>query len=80
MDSIAKDVPSDDSALTGNPKRAGYVPAIGPKLKKLLHVVFALLALLGANSLYLGVITFLEWQRGETYQNQFYLVMFLGHV
>ena len=57
-----------------------YVPAIGPKLKKLLYVLFGMLSLLGANSLYLATITFLEWQRGESYQNQFYMAMFLGHV
>ncbi len=61
------------------PKK-GYTPPIGKRLKKLLFVVFALLSLLGANSLYLATITFLEWQRGETYQNQFYMAMFLGHV
>lgn len=62
------------------PSKRKYVPAIGPKLKKLLYVLFALLALLGANSLYLATITFLEWQRGETYQNYFYMSMFLGHI
>jgi hypothetical protein len=62
------------------PKKRAYVPAIGPKLKKLLYVLFALLALLGANSLYLATITFLEWESGETYQNHFYMSMFLGHL
>lgn len=57
-----------------------YTPPIGKRLKRLLFVVFVLLSLLCANSLYLATITFLEWQRGETYQNQFYMVMFLGHV
>jgi len=57
-----------------------YTPPIGKRLKRLLFVVFALLSLLGANSLYLATITFLEWQRGETYQNQFYMAMFLVHV
>lgn len=57
-----------------------YVPAIGPQLKKLLYALFAILSLLGANSLYLATITFLEWERGESYQNQFYMFMFLAHV
>lgn len=61
------------------PKRV-YVPAIGPRLKKLLFVVFALLAVLGANSLYLASVTFMEWSSGHSYQNQFYLLMFLGHI
>src|SRR5260221_9603974 len=57
-----------------------YVPAVGPRLKRLLLVVFALVALLGANSAYLAGITALEWLRGETYQNFFYQCMFLGHL
>lgn len=64
---------------TARPKRV-YVPAIGPRLKKLLFVVFALLAVLGANSLYLASVTFMEWSSGHSYQNQFYLLMFLGHI
>jgi tetratricopeptide (TPR) repeat protein len=63
------------------PRPKGYVPAVGPRLKKLLLFVFALVALLGANSLYLVSITFLEWLRqGLTYQNYFYQVMFLVHL
>src|SRR5262245_43980701 len=62
------------------PKPPGYVPAVGPRLKKLLLIVFALVALLGANSLYLVSITFLEWWQGLTFQNYFYQVMFLLHL
>jgi tetratricopeptide (TPR) repeat protein len=62
------------------PKPTGYVPAVGSRLKKLLLFVFALVALLGANSLYLVSITFLEWLKGLTYQNYFYQVMFLVHL
>ena len=54
--------------------------AVGPKLKRLLAVVFTLFALLGVNSLYLSTITFLEWRTGEIYQTYFYQVMFLGHL
>jgi len=54
--------------------------AIGPKLRILLYVLFAITALLGANSIYLTAITFLEWLRGETYQNYFYQLMFLAHL
>jgi tetratricopeptide (TPR) repeat protein len=53
-----------------------YVPAIGPKLKLLLYAVFVLLAVLGANSVYLVSITIL----GEEYQTPFYLFMVLGHI
>lgn len=66
-------------------RRQVYVPAVGPKLKKLLFVVFGLVAVLGANSLYLASITFMEWisaRRGlnALFQTPFYLYMLLGHV
>jgi tetratricopeptide (TPR) repeat protein len=57
-----------------------YTRAVGPRLRKLLHVLFAILALLGANSCYLASITFMGWLRGETYENHFYEYMFLGHL
>ncbi len=62
------------------PPRRKYVRAVGPRLRLLLSVVFALFALLGANSVYLSSITFLEWWRGLTYQNYFYMVMFGVHL
>jgi tetratricopeptide (TPR) repeat protein len=68
------------TAAKSLPKPAGYVPAVGPRLKKLLLIVFSLVALLGANSLYLVAITILEWWKGLTYQNYFYQVMFLLHL
>ncbi len=64
----------------GEPQRKKYVRAVGPRLRVLLFVVFALFALLGANSVYLTSITFLEWWRGLTYQNYFYMVMFGAHL
>lgn len=64
----------------GAKARPGYQPPIGPRLKKLLLVLFAILALLGANSGYLGGITALEWFTGQTYQDSFYLWMIIGHV
>jgi tetratricopeptide (TPR) repeat protein len=57
-----------------------YVRAVGPRLRKLLYVVFALLAPLGANSGYLASITAFEAITGRTYQNYFYQFMFLGHL
>lgn len=68
------------SAPTSVPRPKGYVPAVGPRLKKLLLFVFALVALLGANSLYLVAITIREWFSGLTYQNYFYQCMFLLHL
>lgn len=59
--------------------------AVGPRLRVLLWVVFALAALLGANSLYLTAVSFLDWYSanfgaGAVYQNYFYYLMFLGHL
>ncbi|MBO60523.1 MAG: hypothetical protein CMO63_00945, partial [Verrucomicrobiales bacterium] len=63
-----------------SPRTKKYVRAVGPRLRVLLFSVFVLFALLGANSAYLSSITFLEWFKGETYQNYFYQFMFLGHL
>ena len=50
------------AAPQGSPAlRRAYVPAIGPRLKILLYVVFVLAAILGANSIYLGSISLLEF-------------------
>ncbi|MGH8495043.1 MAG: multiheme c-type cytochrome [Gammaproteobacteria bacterium] len=61
-------------------RRRRYVPAVGPKLMKVLFVVFGLFALLAINSTYLSGITIAEWITGETYQDYFYQVMFLVHL
>ena len=63
-----------------SPSKRKYVRAVGPRLRIILFGIFVLFALLGANSAYLSSITFLEWFRGETYQNYFYQFMFLGHL
>jgi tetratricopeptide (TPR) repeat protein len=53
---------------------------VGPRLKKVLAVVFALFALLAVNSAYLIGVSLFEWIQGQTYQNWFYMVMFLIHL
>ncbi|MBS0265907.1 MAG: hypothetical protein JSS02_28510, partial [Planctomycetes bacterium] len=69
------------SSIPGSrPRPTGYISPVGPRLKKLFVFVLVLVALLGANSLYLVAITVLEWWRGLTYQNYFYQVMFLLHL
>ncbi|HSU76008.1 MAG TPA: hypothetical protein VLI89_03005 [Burkholderiales bacterium] len=62
------------------PQKIVYVPAIGPRLRKLLFVVFALFAVLAVNSAYLGTITWFEWQSASTLQDYFYQLMFLLHL
>lgn len=67
-------------APSAAPAMRRYVPAVGPRLLKVLAIVFGLFALLAVNSTYLASITFLEWVTGQTYQNWFYLNMFLVHL
>lgn len=80
--------PSSEPSALVKPSRKRYVPAVGPRLKKLLLLIFALFAVLGVNSVYLASITLLEWISkvrdplgiGFTYQNYFYQLMFLAHL
>lgn len=62
------------------PVKRRYVRAVGPRLKKLLAVVFALFALLGANAVYLLAIRFLGYTTEQSYENFFYMCMFLMHL
>ncbi|MBT5874183.1 MAG: hypothetical protein HOH43_12250, partial [Candidatus Latescibacteria bacterium] len=73
--------PAHDSS-SAPPRKSGrrYVPAVGPRLKRLLFIVFVLFALLTANSLYLSGVTLSEAVTGETYQNRFYMDMFIAHL
>lgn len=71
---------SDPSAANPAPRRKRYVPAVGPRLKKVLFVVLGLFALLTINATYLVGVSILEWATGQTYQNWFYMNMFLVHL
>src|SRR5215471_11073139 len=71
-------VPSPDPA-----PRKKYVRVVGPRLRLLLWFIFGLVAVLAANSIYLGANTLLEWAKADpnsTYQNWFYMVMFGTHL
>jgi tetratricopeptide (TPR) repeat protein len=57
-----------------------YTPAVGPRLKVLLNLIFAAVALLGASGVYLVAIRFLEWGRSATYTNQVTIGVFMAHV
>ncbi len=58
-----------------------YVPAIGPKLRVLLFVVFATFAILGASGAYLTAVTAFNWYRApQSYTTAFTLWVFLAHV
>ena len=62
------------------PNAARYVPVVGPRLRILLWAVFAIVAMLGANSLYMASVTVLNWWTGRNYENWFSLWMALAHV
>jgi len=71
------------SAENNPAPRKKYVRAVGPRLRILLYFIFATVAVLAANSIYLSAITFLEWLKSDpdtTYQNWFYMVMFGTHL
>src|SRR3989475_9688943 len=75
--------PTDNALPGATPLRKKYVRAVGPRLRVLLLFIFGLVAVLAANSVYLGAITFLEWLKAgsnQTYQNWFYMVMFGAHL
>lgn len=61
-------------------RKKRYVKAVGARLGRLLAVVFGLFAIMVVNSTYLVGVSLLEWRTGETYQDYFYLGMFLFHL
>src|SRR6185436_17414452 len=74
---------STESVPPGGPLKKRYVRAVGPRLRLVLYLIFGLFAVLAANSVYLGSITFVEWFQGDantTYQNYFYMLMFGAHL
>ncbi|MDG2054967.1 MAG: multiheme c-type cytochrome [Phycisphaerales bacterium] len=60
--------------------RRKYVPVVGPRLRVVLMAIFALFALLAVNSVYLVSVSVLGWTTGQSYENWFYLIMFLVHL
>jgi len=59
-----------------NNKSKGYKKAIGPRLRILLFVVLGLFTVLMVNAIYLLSVTI----AGASYQNWFYLIMFMLHL
>ncbi|MCB1878806.1 MAG: tetratricopeptide repeat protein [Gammaproteobacteria bacterium] len=56
------------------------LPVVGGNLRKLLRGVFLVFVVLAVNSLYLGAVTLYETLSGASYQDYFYLLMFLLHL
>lgn len=77
-------VPTRASATESVAKPVTAAPAkrapLSPTLRKLLFVVLGLFSVLAANSAYLVAVRILEATSGQTYQNYFYLQMFLLHL
>ena len=60
---------------------APYVPAIGPRLRVLLYLVFAGFAFLGATGIYLLVIKVMDRvSPDQVYTSSFYFAMLLAHI
>lgn len=68
--------PSPD---TSSPKPV-VKKAIGPRLRIVFNVMLFLLALIGANSAYLLGVKALQWWTSQTYEDYFYICMFLMHI
>jgi tetratricopeptide (TPR) repeat protein len=76
-------VPAPGPVVVKRPARqfVPYVPAIGPKLRVLLLMVFALFAFLGATGIYLAAVSLLNYaQSPVSYTTPFALWVFLAHI
>ena len=75
---ISDQPPTQDSKAAQ--RRPRYRPVVGPRLKILLAGIFALFALLVVNSVYLVAVRIMGLATGDSYENWFYLTMFLAHL
>ncbi|TDJ55192.1 MAG: tetratricopeptide repeat protein [Planctomycetota bacterium] len=72
--------PDNDSSAPARSQRMPYVPVVGPRLRRLLAVVFGLFALLVVNSVYLAAVSVTQWITGQTWETYFFQWMFLVHL
>jgi tetratricopeptide (TPR) repeat protein len=79
MDTLYSPAPAAPGRLLDVRGRV-YQPAIGPRLKVLLWIIFAATAILGITGVYLLAIHLLEMLSAQTYTNQFTLWMFVVHI
>lgn len=56
------------------------IPVITQGMRRLLVVVLVVISLLVVDSVYLGVVSFVQWLTGQVIENAFYQVMFLVHL
>ncbi|MFO0866300.1 MAG: multiheme c-type cytochrome [Gemmataceae bacterium] len=74
--SVSSESPND--TLRGKSRK--YVPALGPRMHSVLWLIFLLTAVLGSTGFYLIAVRAYEIYRGQSYQSQFSLWMFLAHI
>src|SRR5262245_53617360 len=72
--------PAPAAAKLRDRKGRPYVPAVGPRLKVLLLIIFAFVAVLGATGVYLLAIRIMEAVSARTYTNSFTIAVFMAHV
>lgn len=75
---MTTDISSPGSAVAAESPATRAV--VGPRLRPVLAAAFGLFALLSVNAAYLLAVRLLEATTGQTYQNWFYLYMFLVHL
>jgi tetratricopeptide (TPR) repeat protein/mono/diheme cytochrome c family protein len=68
------------SSLSPDPWGQRYVPALSPRLKLLLALIFGFVAVLGATGAYLTSIRCLDYFTGQTYTKPFKYWMLILHV
>ncbi len=74
-------LPIPEPPRAAAPARKRYVPAVGPRLRRLLLVVLGGFALLAVNSFYMSSITFVQWRNPDLFaENNFYHWNFLLHL
>jgi tetratricopeptide (TPR) repeat protein len=71
---------TSSTPMSSSSQRTPPPPVVTPRLRRLLTAVLILFGLIAINSLYLVSVTATEAIAGETLQNYFYLLMFLGHL
>ena len=74
--------PSEKNAAerSETPAKKTVRKAIGPRLRVVFTIMLVLLATIAANSVYLIGVKTLEWWTSQTYQDFFYICMFLMHI
>ncbi|MEA2079244.1 MAG: hypothetical protein U9P00_05190, partial [Pseudomonadota bacterium] len=68
------------SSPLSSPRRKPALAVLSPSLRRLLGLVLLLFGLLVVNSFYLVTVNLAGQLSGQSYENFFYLLMFLAHL